>query len=125
MHISSLTNDEKYNVSFSSNIEFSISPKEAKTIINEIYKEYVDFNDLIAFPVSLFDKKNNIDKKTFKQILDLVRDGFGHGAWSSFDDKALFDLHNDLGFDYTNYQEVLKDKLRKKLNYLSTLKMKE
>ncbi|MBQ7276725.1 MAG: exodeoxyribonuclease V subunit gamma [Bacilli bacterium] len=122
MHISSLTNDEKYNVSFSSNIEFSISPKEAKTIINEIYKEYVDFNDLIAFPVSLFEKKNNIDKKTFKQILDLVRDGFGHGAWSSFDDKALFDLHNDLGFDYTNYQEVLKEKLSKKRKLFKYIK---
>lgn len=100
------------------NKTFSLTPNKAKELLEKIYLAMNDFNENYFMSINLInDKKITL----LDHIIDKItaKDG---SPWSYFDDKALFDYENQLGYNYKDFENKYQQFKKKHLELIEFIK---
>ena len=81
------------------NIVFEINSASAISFLNEIYKEYINFENIKFMPFKYQDKSSY---KKIQSIGDLVYKA--KDDWNYFDQKDLINTFSEIGYSYDDFQ---------------------
>ena len=99
--------------------QFDITPEEARDLLNKIYLVINDFNHNVATPLSGLNE-------SIERYKDLVDELIGKmKAWSFFEQKGVFDLYSQLGYNPNDFEKAnYLDEVNKQIEYIKFLTQK-
>ena len=104
MDVSTLNEEVEYNVElvkgFDAKQTFKITPTQAKQLVEKIYIAMNDYSSNVFASVSLL-KEDSVE--SLDELISIATNQ--NGPWQYFDDKNLFDVEKQLGYNDDTFIE--------------------
>lgn len=120
--ISTLDENVQYNVYLyrspvESAREFTLTKKEALDILNNLHLFMNNYHDLNCIPLSCYSG----EYRNYSALTSAIE----RESWQYFDNAKMFNMDTDLGYNHSNYADVIKEYVNLLLPYLKFIKLEE